>query len=719
MASYPPFDKFYVVSYAANDRDFPVIGVKKDPRVAGYRIPEDLSPHPDSKRYPNHVFTGAQPSDGDQIVTHIYEILPSPYVPFTRYDDDLGPIQGRRRSVKNEGQVARLGPDQRITYEAREGSAIVYTEIEESWSIETDEDGNSLFPVRDRDFYDASRGPVQERRQLFVPTGEEEGSLENVNGVITQTSYEPYNEFLSFKVVQTYKVDGPQLIGKATNNEGQLTTITTQRKAALGYIPPNPTATRTVEAEREDAESLVERIVDTPKVFEGKTLSLEKPDVAPQKFRANVPSTIVERSIAGTVGSAITLAGSEISKSEQQVTEFVKRVRTEERDPTIEGLVQGEVYTSELGGGTAQVTEKYGASVSISPAYGTVSAEKEALGDGKFATREVELSAPPQLIGQTYDEELDIIFPFTQQFVQPNDGIGEERTEVQPRDILHSLKRNISIDEFREATLQQEWQISDFVNVSLPDRLVSVDVLKTYSKSTGRGLSLAQFANADASAQASASITYSIRPNVINGYSGTVPSTRYVFFLDRNNSTMAEVISRTNASLWPSIRPQPVTITLNGASISHRVKKSQSSSREGRGLSSSGDYDVSLQTSIVNIPATLHGNITFNRIFGTGSPEDENWYTYKLERIGAAPAISESEFPSWWGVELPSPLSVSISAVVGIDSNEIDYYPKSVEATNYAQFPTGNFIVSVDSESYKYGLVRITAIVAHITSEYV
>jgi len=236
---YPPLNKIYVFGYSANDRDYPILSATADPRVAGYRVPEDLSACPD-KRYPNHVFTGAQPISGDQRVRHVWEILPSPWVPFTRYDDDLGPVQGRRRSVKNEGQVASLTAVKRTTYEAREGSAIVYTELEETWSIKVDEDGNSLFPIRDRDFYDPSRGPVQERRQLFVPTGEEVGSLENVNGVITQTSYEPYNEFLSVKIVQTYKVDGPQLIGRATNNEGQLVTVTTQRKGSKRLCAPQP-----------------------------------------------------------------------------------------------------------------------------------------------------------------------------------------------------------------------------------------------------------------------------------------------------------------------------------------------------------------------------------------------------------------------------------------------------------------------------------------------
>ena len=217
---YPPLGKSYVISYSNNDRDFPIIGIRKDPRVDNYKIPEDLSPHPDSTRYPNHIFTGASPTNSDERVLWVYEILPSPWVPFTRYDDDLGPIQGRRRSVKNEGQVASLASDKRTTYEAREGSAIVYTELEETWSIKTDDDGNSLFPVRIRDLYDEARGPVQETRQLFVPDGTEEGSLTNENGVITKVSYDVYNEYLSFKIVETWKENGEDLVGGQTGTWG-------------------------------------------------------------------------------------------------------------------------------------------------------------------------------------------------------------------------------------------------------------------------------------------------------------------------------------------------------------------------------------------------------------------------------------------------------------------------------------------------------------------
>ena len=470
----PPLNRLYVLGYSANDRDYPIVSLNADPRVAGYRAPEDLSVCPD-KRYPNHVFTGAQPISGDERVRHVWEILPSPWVPFTRYDDDLGPVQGRRRSIKNEGQVAIREADKQVTYEAREGSAIVYTELEETWSIKTDEDGNSLFPIRDRDFYDASRGPVQERRQLFVPTGEEAGSLENVNGVITQTSYEPYNEFLSVKIVQTYKVDGPQLIGNATDNDGQLVTVTTQRKGALDYVPPSPTATRTVEISREDAESLVERIVDTPEIFKANTFSVERPDPIPQKFRVAVPIQSSQEVVEGTAETP-TLEEGEISKSEEQRNKFIKRVSSTSRDQTVlPQTLTGKTTNNERQGVTVTETLQEGDTDEIPTATKTV--ESEALGDGNYVITKTEVE---EVFGaETYRKVKEDLTP------QKFRGAQEESTTEENVEGLASPDISLSSGEFSKS----EQQINKFVKrVSTTSRTIDVTEGLSESVLTPEGL---------------------------------------------------------------------------------------------------------------------------------------------------------------------------------------------------------------------------------------
>jgi hypothetical protein len=722
MAEQPPLNRSYVISYAANDRDFPTIGLRADPRVAGYRVPEDLSPHPDSKRYPNHVFTGSQPSNGDERVTHVYEILPAPWVPFTRYDDDLGPIQGRRRDVKNEGQVASLAADKRVTYEAREGSAIVYTEIEESWSIAVDEDGNSLFPVKDRDFYDASRGPVQERRQLFVPTGEEEGSLENVNGVITQTSYEPYNEFLSFKVVQTYKVNGPQLIGRTTNNEGQLVTITAQRKAAENYIPPNPTATRTVEASREDAESLVETIIDTPSVFKGETKSIEKPDNVPAKFRATIPTLTTEESLAGTVGTPM-LSINDLSKSEQQVTEFVKRIRTTSRSSSVvpeapyinvnagslasnSRQITGAEFVTELGGGYANVIEtypfiKFTDYKTIKPAFGTISDQIEDLGDGTAVRRQVILpkndyifdpvvgnnvpfwtdggntysgESLPVMRGQDYDEELDIVIPYVQVVAEPdNQELAQgKRRRVTPRDIVHSVVQKYNIEDVQDSLDEYYWEIPDMISISLPNKLKSVRLLVSSSggSSTGSGYGDTYSFSRSTRGSVGGTIAYDIE----EGFQGNIPTIRAIFFLPKDSSSPDDVLNRLRTQrndpsikFWPNARPESYQIAIVEQSAYQEFSESVSFDSGSNSEASGG----SVSTNIATIPPTIHEEII---------------------------------------ISIPS---------IASGTGGISVDPQVLLETNIPIFPTGFFLYQINASPYKFSYTRVDALLVNITSEYV
>jgi hypothetical protein len=810
---YPPLNKIYVFGYSANDRDFPILSATADPRVAGYQVPKDLSACPD-KRYPNHVFTGAQPISGDQRVRHVWEILPSPWVPFTRYDDDLGPVQGRRRSVENTGQQASLAPDTKISYEGREGSAIVSTELEETWSIKTDEDGNSLFPIKDRDFYDASRGPVQERRQLFTPTGEEEGSLENVNGVITQTSYEPYNEFLSVKVVQTYKVDGPQLIGRATDNDGQLITVTTQRKGADSYIPPSPTATRTVEVSREDAESLVERVVDTPEIFSAKTLAKETSDPVPMKFRVAVPTTTSEENVEGQAQEPTLVAG-EISKSEQQVNKFVKRVRstfrsilglpklltqkstnnegqlvtvretlqlgdtveapsatktvesealgdgtyvvrTSEtpeifsanvfsserpdplpqkfrvllpaettqfdsegqaslpslsygdlsaseqqvtkfvkrvskttRDGNSSSNLLGQVYTSELGGGVAEVIESYGNDQDINPITGVVSIEKENLGNDKFYTRQVKLSELAELKGQNYDETLDVSLPFSRKFVSAEEQLPDGPTSINPRDTLHSEAIEIDYETSRNKLLSVEYTTPVIEQISLPDTLVSATLYVYYtidsSQSDQKGSTWSL--NVGGAINTAAQLFFETK----DGFSGPVEALNHLFFLKKEECSINEILSRVNAQAWPIIRPQNEKIILTTKSDS--ISSTLSSSLPNN-FTNSFSRNRTRDIATFTIPPSLHQSIEINTI-EKGNPD----FTFTGQ--------------------VSVPPSGSILVYEYEVAGETTILQGNIGATSPPLFPIGRFLYRLSTSPFKYGLVRVDATTVEIESQMV
>lgn len=648
MAEAPPLNRIYVFGYSANDRDFPIVSLTADPRVAGYRVPEDLSACPD-KRYPNHVFTGAQPISGDQRVRHVWEILPSPWVPFTRYDDDLGPVQGRRRSVKNEGQVASLSADKRTTYEAREGSAIVYTELEESWSIETDDDGNSLFPIRDRDFYDPSRGPVQERRQLFVPTGEEEGSLENVNGIITQTSYEPYNEFLSVKIVQTYKVNGPQLVGKATDNEGQLVTVTTQRKGADGYIPPNPTATRTVEVSREDAESLVERIVDTPEVFDGKILSATKPDVIPESFRASVPAETTQETVAQTSVSMPVLGSNDLEKSEQRIGEHTVRKTTTSRDngtlPTLDGIEYEESFDVQI-----PYKEKIVGSI------GEVGSSSEAdpLSDELLLVRE-------------YDK--DAIESYLENFL-----------ETHPTSInldLPKVLKNISV----------RWDIDFQLGTGIGTPLTSGTLEGSVSLDDIEEVTVSK------------SATPVVEMEFEDLWGRNLPATNHIFFV-RNPVTSEKILEKLGVGRWPVLKPKSHIVRGMAAKLTANIKASigitarvgDTSSGYIGGARKSVQHTRTVTPINITIPPCLHKSF---RIQEEESVDVWSTATAQIPSTSASPAIS-----------------VAISRLEGTATGEPAFIDINIPSTNYQTIPTGTYMIDSNVEFFKYGfsIVRATTI---------
>ena len=718
----PPLNRIHVLGYTANDRNYPIVSLVADPRVAGYRVPEDLSVCPD-KRYPNHVFTGAQPLSGDERVRHTWEILPSPYVPFTRYDDDLGPVQGRRRFVVNSGQEASLERDKKVSYEAREGSAIVSTEIEETWDAgSTDPDLESPFPIKDRDFYDPSRGPVQERRQLVSTTGDEVASLENNNGIITQISYEAYNEYLSFKVVQTYSVNGPQLVGFATNSQGQLTTVTTQRKGADNYDAPQLTALKTVEAVSEDAESIVERIVETPNVFPETTLSSEIADPLPNKFRSVIPAQSEAQLIEGTVTQP-NLAINEISSSEQQVTEFVKRVSKTKRgfvNPDNGSLsinaaeFKGSEFTSELGGGMAQVYE-YGphSGPNMPPRNGqapkdltgVVSRTVENLGKNQYITREVFLEKTrqslsdftelddngepiqvkkdslPILTGQDYDEELDIVIPYKQVVASPNDTQVTQgsRRRVTPRDVAHSAVIKYDIEDAQDSLDEYYWELPEMIAVELPDKLLSARVVTSRASASGKGSGFGD--TFTWSYSKSGSIRGSVVYNLEKGFRGNIPTIRAIFFLPKGSSSPDDVlnrlkIERDNEKLkfWPNVRPQSHEIVVFGKTASSEASESVSFDSGSSSSSNSG----SLNVDSTSTPPSIHGKID---IFG-----DSNFN----------------------GIIDPNE---DASALVA---------PTFLPATEpYSVFPTGDFIYEINASPYKFSYTRIDALLVKITSEYV
>jgi hypothetical protein len=86
---HPPLGKTFIQSLDQNDYNYPVVSILKDPRLAGYKLPTDLSPHPDTLRYPSYYLTTVTfPSPSDQRVYWMYNRIAGAVMTVKDKNDD-------------------------------------------------------------------------------------------------------------------------------------------------------------------------------------------------------------------------------------------------------------------------------------------------------------------------------------------------------------------------------------------------------------------------------------------------------------------------------------------------------------------------------------------------------------------------------------------------------------------------------------------------------
>jgi hypothetical protein len=163
-------------------------------------------------------------------VTRIYEELPGPWIPFTRYDEAYGPIQGRRRAVVNTNQAASITANGSLSYESREGSNYVVMETEESWNL-------ANAPDRETYTYDSERGRVKQTRKLVSAAAD--ATLAISTGTVTEISFTPVNEIVWDRITEVWHTEEHNLTSQRWDDAIRaMVTITTNivaHNAALTF----------------------------------------------------------------------------------------------------------------------------------------------------------------------------------------------------------------------------------------------------------------------------------------------------------------------------------------------------------------------------------------------------------------------------------------------------------------------------------------------------
>jgi hypothetical protein len=354
-------------------------------------------------------------------VIRVYETLPGPLIPFTRYDDNLGPIQGTRRAVVWANQAPSLTATSKTTYEAREGSYYVAWELIETNSNGTGSAGNPAFPIFTEDIHDNDKGEVQRVTQVVVATGSEASSSTVSGGVVTHIDYLKIDgdPFHLIKLVETWAVPRA-LAGKETNAVKQVATVTTTRKAPGSDA--TPTALKDVTVTNEGDGTVLQVEKDIPAVFDEDRRTIEIPDIAPEWARALLATTTKSLKTAATSISDPTLGTGDLSKTLERVDEFDIKTTTVNRDPASLPLtLLDKEVTREFGGAEVDIykTLALAGTTTVDEGEAFLSSEITSLGNGEEVkqSRVRHAGAWPILTDDLYDDEMLIQYAQTRQVV--------------------------------------------------------------------------------------------------------------------------------------------------------------------------------------------------------------------------------------------------------------------------------------------------------------
>jgi hypothetical protein len=133
----------------------------------------------------------------------------------------------------------------------------------------------------------------------------------------------------------------------------------------------------------------IQRVITAPELFTAKSYSTQRPDPTPEVFRVLIPTESTEENEAGTAEMPELTTG-ELEATEQQVNVHVKRKRKTRRDPASlpKSLTQKSTTNEKQ---VATVTQTLQVGDTNQDASATVDIQSEALGDGTYVVRKVEV----------------------------------------------------------------------------------------------------------------------------------------------------------------------------------------------------------------------------------------------------------------------------------------------------------------------------------------
>ena len=634
--------------------------------------------------------------------------------------ENVSSLSGKQ--VTNDLQVANV-----VESIVPDGTTITTSELTVDGSVESLGNGQSiqrvitapeLFTAKS---YSAQRpDPTPEKFRVLIPTESTEeneaGTAEMpdlVTGDLEATEQQVNVHVKRKRKTRRDSTSLPKsLTQKATTNEKQIATIT--ETLQIGDTSEIPTATKDIQSEVLGDGTYVVRKIEVPKLFDAKSYSIQKPDVVPEKFRAQVPTTTEQLS---KIGQAVppSLATGELERSQQQVNDFVYREQVSKRNLTNEVLMP-EVQQAYVEGTIGKVNEKLSSNSTIQKGLLVSESRATPIGDGKFVVQTVKVDEWPELKSSEWDPVLNTQVARTEKFIAPPSSFNESNTSFR----AVNEDRTLKVTEQEPTSALQNYLLSFPVQIDLqlPNVLKNIEVVWSDQYSQGAfasdwsgSASGTKSYSLSGSESGSATSSVSLKPelilNIEQPWGSDLTATSYYFFLKSSGNSVSSsmLLSRISGIVgetvkqWPTFKPVSHSIVLEGVSGAVKANVSAAASKSWQsenGYSQDAtrgngkEFDLGTSLNAITIPPTIHGQITISG--GTS----------KTRSVSANAAVGwyGNNFPT---VQVASNLQTTVSAKVS---------PTSLSATSPTAIPTtGKYIVKSSIEPYKWGWVRCAAVV--------
>jgi len=441
-----------------------------------------------------------------------------------------------------------------------------------------------------------------------------------------------------------------------------------------------------------------------PVIFEQKSITVIRPDVLPERFKALRSEVETSQTVPGDIGLP-TLNTGDTMCSESQVSPRTKTVTKRKQGDTTNNQLDGsQNYLERVKATTVELLVN--SNVPADSGLLVIDSKVTELGNGQYVKETVlNPTAWPIHKGSVLDDELHASIGYTEQFVAPPASTTlDPNTEYTPINVDRSLKR---VQIIPTATLDS--RIHTFpqrADLQLPRVLKSISVIWNAAAeqgaqtsnwqgfSVGRSYSLS--ANLSDGSSASAAATPVILIELQDIWSSNLPAKGWVFYL-KNPVTEAQILARVNAREWPVFHPQSHTIVGLGSKVGCSVRVSIAGSSSGSesnqtkdgGSTQSYSKDVSLTNDVIQIPPTIHSAIDIQG---------------ELSRVVSAVASGSMQAS---GFNFPS---LSAALAIGIAARGV-VYPAHFPATpgQHTIPRNGKYLINSQVTPYKWGYSKVYA----------